>query len=271
MVAKLRRTLHSLSAALVLCLGAFGVSAVAPASASTALDIPSAAECRTTPLPEGCITEIKMLGADAFSTSVSPDGTHTTEWSPGAPGAVTKISPPQPLDDVARRQAQSRNNEQPADPPAQDPPDSAADTPSGSAVTRFESPYRQARYNGEPVYRNAQYSVQCVATTRPPDVLYNSSWGHYARAHSSQYCGASASSHGVRVDLRRYNAGYQYLSGGSANGFGGFGVDAYARYNCNHDRSLRYYNQSYFYARIGGAFVQGPSPETVAADHTCPV
>jgi hypothetical protein len=241
--------------AILIALASIPTVALADDAPPSAVTVPAPAvalpDCSGSPLPAGCVTATKQLDPSAFARKEDPaTGAVTITWDPNGPGKVTKLPAPQPFAAVVAARAQvdvSQVDVRPPDPVAS-----------------------QAKAHGKA--HASQYSGYCVSAGYAPDIAIGG-WAptHYARAHTSQACsGAGLTSHATVVQLSRYDGGWATLSAGSQSGLPNTGIDAWARYDCQHSRTLTYRTTGWFSADVNGVVIFGPQGQTADADHTCP-
>jgi len=239
----------------------FALSAAPIASASEQPE----PDCAARPLPSGCVTAIKTIPPEAMEQSRDPvTGTVTTRWYPTGEGATETLAAPLPLDQ-ALEQAASRS--QTVDPPPNPAP--GASDPQANPASRAQSGKRMRTT----AKTSQTYSTYCVASIYAPQILHGG-WvpTHYARAHASQFCISNTiSGHGIDVQLKRLWGGQWFtLAYDSDVALAGYGLDVYARYDCNHDGVYTYRSQAWHYATIGSLVIIGPQGWTSDANHTCP-
>ncbi|MBI5105919.1 MAG: hypothetical protein HZB46_13235 [Solirubrobacterales bacterium] len=208
--------------------------------------------CSGDPMPSGCVRGVKVVDVSAYEVTRAPDGALSVKWSIDD-RVKTTVDFPRP---VPAGEAIARARE--------------TGVPAAGEVTA-ETPARAAK--APRAMASQDWWTYCDATAYAPDILFNADWQYYARAHGGQFCGSNAvSSHAIGVWLHRYqNGGWSNLPDGygSAQGAAWNGIDAYARYNCNHQTSYNYRTWMNTYATVGPYVYRGPDLANTAW-HTCP-
>lgn len=234
---------------------------------------------------------VTLVGGGSLAMGQGPgEPPRTAEGQPGGPAGVERARnagveiPPQAakimeqapagscLNDPTRQgcPAVKRIEVSPSSEPidAGPPPAVSEDPAASSGVSYGPAPQAQASRSGRKA-RAAQAAYACYLKSLENDIIYVS--GNYkARGRGQNRCSPPVTWTETYVSLRRYEAGpgWYTLDTASATSAGPSNHDLYARYDCDHDRTLAYDTQTFGYAVLNGIGYSGV--DHLYVNHTCP-
>jgi hypothetical protein len=217
--------------------------AVVPSAAAAAPATP--ADCNQSPVPDGCVTAIRLVDPSSFKFAATAQGGVEGTWDPSAAGITEQLASPETVSEAAAQAAANANAHGYT---------FTQGMPPAASIDRARHSAKASSYGGGCNW-SAGVSMVSLGGNQ-----------YHMHAKSTQIC-FGVDNHAIATSLYREST---WKANDVASGFSGYSIatDAYA--TCTNLGNVHtWWNWSDFYAYSNGVLQQGPEGYFAPVDHHC--